>query len=139
MNALVPRRWQPLVIASVLIGIVVLLLINVDVEEGEEGGLVPAIVSIALLLLATFLLWRFVVTPRVGGDGVAAAAGTVALVLGVLALLTGFVFWSGLVFAFAPAAVALGLSTADQQGRIAAGLGVLGLVLAIALVISDQA
>jgi hypothetical protein len=140
MNALVPRRWQPLVIGSTLLGITALIIINVGVAKDENGGIGPAIIGIVLLLLAAFLLWRFVVGPRVGDDGVAAAAGTAALILGVVSLLAGFVFWSGLVFAFAPAAIALGTaSLPDAKGRAGQVLGLLGLALSIVLLISDQA
>lgn len=88
MNTLVPKRWQPLVIGALLVGIGVLVLINSEVPEGESGGVVEMLIPIAIMLLATFLLWRFVVGPRVVATGVAAAAGTTALVLGIFALLT---------------------------------------------------
>ena len=140
METLIPKRWQPLVIGSLLLGIAVLVLINTNVPEGENGGVVEMLVPIAIMLLATFLLWRFVVAPRLGADGVAAAAGTTALVLGVFALLTGIAFWTGLVYAFAPAAIALGSAAApDAKGKAAVVLGALGLVATIAIVISDLA
>ncbi len=139
MNTLIPRRWQPLVIGATLVGIAILVLINANVEEGEEGGVVPMIITIVVLLLATFLLWRFLVGPRIGDGGVAAGAGTTALILGVLSLLMGFVFWSGLVFAFAPAAIALGTaSQPDVRGRTGLVLGVISLILSIVFLALDQ-
>ncbi len=139
MDTLIPRRWQPLVIGAALVGIAILVLINVNVEGDEEGGVGPMIITIALLLLATFLLWRFVVGPRIGEAGVAAGAGTSALILGVLSLLMGFVFWSGLVFAFAPAAIALGTaSQPDVRGRTGLVLGVISLILSIVFLVLDQ-
>lgn len=56
MNTLIPRRWQPLVIGATLVGIAILVLINANIEEGEEGGVVPMIITIVVLLLATLLL-----------------------------------------------------------------------------------
>ena len=140
MDTLIPKRWQPLVIGSLLVGIAVLVVINTSVEEGENGGVVEMLIPIVLMLLAAFLLWRFVVGPRVGADGIAAAAGTTALVLGIVALLTGLAFWTGLVFAFAPAAIAVGTAASpDGRGRAAVVLGWLAFVVTIAIVIADQA
>ena len=140
MDTLIPRRWQPLVVGSVVAGIAILIWINTGVEEGEEGGFVEGLIPIVIMFVATFLLWRFVVRPRLAADGVAAAAGTTALILGVVALLTGLAFWTGLVYAFAPAAIALGTAAApDSKGRAAVVVGWLSLVVTLAIVISDQA
>ena len=139
MDSLIPRRWQPLVIGAALVGIAILVLINLNVDEGEEGGVGGMIITIVLLLLATFLLWRFVVGPRIGDAGVAAGAGTTALILGVLSLLMGFVFWLGLVFAFAPAAIALGTaSQPDVRGRTGLVFGVISLIFSIVFLVLDQ-
>jgi hypothetical protein len=105
MSDLVPRRFQPLVIASLVLMLIVLALGNFN-KDDDNGGVVPFIVTVVVSLIAAWLLWRYVYAPRAGDGRSAANAG---VVVGVLSVLLGIEYWTGLAFAFAPVAVALGV------------------------------
>jgi hypothetical protein len=66
-----------------------------------------------------------------------------AVILGVLAVLTVGIFWTGLPPVFAAGAIALGLRQREsgdaRMGNIAAGLGVLAVVLDLVIYIADMA
>jgi ATP/ADP translocase len=69
------------------------------------------------------------------------AGATTALVLGVLAILTIAVFWTGLPPVLAAGAIALGLGLhqrGDQKGTIAVGLGVLAVVADLVVYVLDM-
>jgi hypothetical protein len=97
-----------------------LLLIGMPVgwlpgSTGDAVGMIGAIV-IVLAVMAGLMLW---LVPR---ERLAPArANRSALILGVLSILVGLVFWTGLPFAVGASAIALGLSqresTGDGQGR----------------------
>jgi hypothetical protein len=136
MDTLILQRWRPLVFAALIAGLVLLILGNTGLEEGDDGGTGGLIVTAVVMFLATFLLWRFVVMPRLDSG---AEGATIALVLGILAVLTGLAYWTGLGFAFGPAAVALGTVTAaDSKGRAGMILGWIGLLAAVVTGILDQ-
>lgn len=105
MDDLVPRRFQPLVIASLVLMLILLALGNFNTKD-DNGGVVPFIVTVLVSLIAAWLLWRYVYAPRAGDGRSAASAG---VVVGALSVLLGFVYWTGLAFAFAPVAIALGV------------------------------
>ena len=139
MVAMVPRRFAPLVLGSLVVALVVLALGNFTGDG--EGGAGPFIITVLATLVAAWLLWQFVVTPRVEGPR---AAATTGIILGVLALLFGIVYWTGLSFAFGPAAIALGVlarerAPVERNATIAIVLGATGLALAVVTAIVDLA
>jgi hypothetical protein len=80
-------------------------------------------ILIVLAVMAGLLLW---LVPR--ERAVPARAGRTALILGVLSILVGLVFWTGLPFAVGAAAIALGLSQREAvpEGN---GMATAGVVL----------
>ena len=128
----VDRSSLQIGIAGWVLAAVVLVLINVDVPEGENGGTGPMIFTIVLTALVTAALFYFVV-PR------AANPGRVGVIAGILAVLTVAVFWSGLCFVLGAAAFALGRrAAATSEGKAAQALGILAIVAGIVIVIADQ-
>jgi multisubunit Na+/H+ antiporter MnhF subunit len=112
VNELVPRRFQALVLGALVAGAVILAFGNLDVDEGEQGSAVALAITLIVMLTVTVLLWRFLVQPSLAGRRAAARDG---LILAVVAILTAVVYWTGLAFALAPAAIALG--TISREGR----------------------
>jgi hypothetical protein len=98
-----------------------LLLIGIPVAwlPGSTSDVIVMFVFMAIVLaiMAGLVLW---LVPRERAQD-AARANRSGLILGVLSILAGGVFWTGLPFALAPAAIALGLSqrevTPEGQGR----------------------
>jgi hypothetical protein len=80
-------------------------------------------ILIVLAVMAGLLLW---LVPH--ERAVPARAGRTALILGVLSILVGLVFWTGLPFAVGAAAIALGLSQRDAGGE-GNGMATAGVVL----------
>jgi hypothetical protein len=127
MDTIFPRRWQPLIVAALVVGAFILFFgwTGDDDDESVIGWLIVTV----LALVTTYGLWRYVAGPRLGSPE---AAAVPALVLGVLSLLLGFLYWTGIVYGIAPAAIALGLAAGpDTRGRIGLGLGCIGLALAV--------
>lgn len=120
MNDLVPRRFQMLVLASLLAALVVLALNNFVVDAGENATPAGFIVWLILTIAATILLWRFLMQPALEGRRSPARDG---LVLGIVAVLLAFVPGIGLVFAVAPAAIALGMLAREGRAREGATAG----------------
>ena len=120
MNHLIPRRFQPLVIAALGVGILLMAIGNLSGGDGEEGGVVAFLVTTVVALVATWLLWHYVFEPRGSGG---AAAGSAGVVVGGLALLLAIFYWTGLVWALAPVAVALGVVGRDAVPAPAAARG----------------
>jgi hypothetical protein len=112
MADLVPRRFIPLAVASLAIGIILLAFGYLSADEGESGDARGFIIIVAITLIVGYLVWRYVVRRETAGGGSARAA----LVLGVVAVLTGLLYWTGLAFVLAPAAIALGTLVRDGQG-----------------------
>jgi hypothetical protein len=138
--AMIPRRFAPLVLGSLAVGVLALALANFT-GAGEEGGVGAFIVTVVLMIVVTAVLWNFLVTPRVDGPRTAAITG---IVLGVLTILFVFIYWSGLPFALGPAAIALGILARERESEEAAApvaivLGILGLVLALVSALVDSA
>jgi hypothetical protein len=89
---------------------------------GEDGGLMPFLVTTAITLLMVALVFGWAI-PRYR-DG---AAGKAALVLAVLAVVTLIGYWSGIPEVLAPAAIVLGLAgRRHESGR---GLATAAVVL----------
>jgi hypothetical protein len=108
---LVPRRFVPLVVVALVVAAVVLALANFVVDDGESAKPAAFIIALVVTLAVTVLLWRFLVVPSVERRRPAARDG---LIIGVVAILTVFVFASGLPWALGPVAVALG--TLGREG-----------------------
>jgi hypothetical protein len=101
-------------------------------EEHDAWGylLVLAIILVAAVIVFGVVARRW-------------ASGRTAVILGVLAVLTVAVFWTGLPPVFAAGAIALGLHKREsgdaRMGNIAAGLGVLAVVLDLVIYVADMA
>lgn len=135
---IVPRRFRPLVVGSLVVAVVFLAIGNFSTDAGEPGDAAAFIIATAITLIAAFALWRFVVGPRIAVTG---STTTPGLVLGVLALLFSLVFWLGVTWAFAPAAIALG-TVGKERGEGGAAtaallLGWLGLAVATGIALVD--
>ena len=93
------------------------------------------LIVLAIILVATAIVFGVVVRRW--------PSARTAVVLGVLAVLTLADFWTGLPPVFAAGAIALGLGEREsgdaRMGNIAAGLGVLAVVLDLAIYIADMA
>ena len=117
MGDLIPRRFVPLVVASFVIELIILGFGYLDTEPGENGDARGYAVVIAVNLIIGYLVWRYVVPRETAGGGSARAA----LVLGVLAVLTGLMYWVGLAWILGPAAIALGTIVRERGGGEAGG------------------
>jgi hypothetical protein len=122
-----PQRERNLAIAAA-----VLLLIGMPVswlpDDGAAGLIVVSLISLGLL--AADILW---LVPR---ERAAGRASRASLILGIASVVSILVFWTGLPFALAPGAIALGLSAREaasvRRGQPTAGilLGCLALLVA---------
>ena len=111
-----PNRFAPIVLGSLAVGVVVLAFGNFTGDG--EGGAVAFIVTTLVMIAVALLVWNFIVTPRVEGPR---AAATTGIILGVLAVLFGLEYWTGLAFALGPAAIALGLLAGERALRSVGG------------------
>lgn len=127
MDLVFPRRWQPLIAGALLVGAFILYF---GWTGGDDDDSVIGWAIVTVLAVATaYGMWRYVAGPRLDSSE---AAAVPALVLGVLSLLLGFMYWTGIVYGLAPAAIALGVAAGpDTRGRIGLGLGCLGLAVAV--------
>lgn len=118
--------WGHLVLGLILGGLVILAG-NWDVDEGENGGTKEAWISAGIVVVIAAVVW-FVVLPRVRN------ADRTAIILSVLAILSILVFWLGLTPVLAAAAlVVLGRSQAPSTP--AKVLTVLAVVAAVVSVV----
>ena len=103
-------------------------------DGGNNDGVTAYLAAVAIILVGAAVVFGLVVRPE------ADSAGTRALVLGVLSVLTIVVFWSGLptVLAAGAAACALGSRRADGAvtGVGKTSLGLAGLATAGAVVLA---
>jgi hypothetical protein len=114
---------------------VVLLLIGMPVaylpgSTGDVIGLI-AMVVVSLAVMAAVILWLVPRERVVGG----ARASRTALILGIVSVLVGLVFWTGLPFGVGAGAIALGLSQREVGGErrgMATGGAVLGAIAVLA-------
>ena len=101
------------------------------VGEGENGG--PAAFAVTALIAVALTAWVFgrVIPSARESD----RTSRMALIFAVLAVLTLFVFWSGLPHVLAPASIVLGLAGPRSRESVAAiVLGSAAYVLAIVAV-----
>jgi hypothetical protein len=115
----------------------VLLLIGMPIAylPGSTGDVVAliAMLAVSFALMAANILWLVPRERLVGGY----RASRTSLILGVVSILVGLVFWTGLPFAVGAGAIALGLSQREsagaEGGRNLATLGaVLGTIAVVA-------
>ena len=129
MDTTFPRRWQPLIAASLLVGAVILFFGWTG--NGDDDSIIGWFIVTLVAIATAYGLWRFVAGPRLSTPAPAAVA-VPALILGILSVLLGFMYWTGIVYGLAPAAIALGIASgSDTRGRIGLVLGIAGLALAI--------
>jgi hypothetical protein len=128
---IIPARWRPLVFGSLLVGAIILAFGYLGDDEGsgnDDGAIIGLLVVLLVLAVVTYLLWSKLVTPRLGD----VTSAQTALVLGILSLPLGFLYWTGFVYAVAPAAIALGKETdTDSKGKAGMLTGALGLALGV--------
>ncbi|HEY7792655.1 MAG TPA: hypothetical protein VIA10_01460 [Gaiellaceae bacterium] len=105
-------------------------------EDGENGGVGPYVVTLAVSIVVTAVVfgWAIPRTERPARDGIVAGA---------LALLAIAVYWTGIPFVLGPAAIALGLlgrarTDTRGSGTVAVVLGALATLGAVAAVLGDQ-
>lgn len=112
---------------GVVLGGFVIFAGNTDLQKGDNGGLVPAIVSAVLLLAAAALFW-FLVLPRVRNGGRS------VIIISVIAILSIVVFWLGITPLLAAAAVAVAGKVAKLP-KSALVLEVLAVIAAVATIV----
>lgn len=112
---------------GVVLGGFVIVIGNTDLHKGDNGGLVPAIFSAVLLLVAAALLW-FLVLPRVKN------VGRSVIIMSVVAILSIVVFWLGITPLLAAAAVAVA-GKASKLPKSALVLEVLAVIAAVATIV----
>lgn len=122
------ERLTGALVAAIAIGAVA---IANFVAEGENGGMGPFLVSVAVILvLAAVIFGR--VLPGAGD------AARTALILAIVALVTVAVFWSGIPQVLAPAAILLGYSATQSgrggQAKAAVAIGAVAYVLSLVAV-----
>ena len=100
-------------------------------DEGELLGLI--VVGAVLLLILAALFTRLL--PR---DRAPAEAARLALILGILGLVTTVVFWTGLPIVLGSAAVAIALGLAQRDAQATAGLvlGAFAMLASFVLLVS---
>jgi len=129
------NRWTanvPLLFGiGIVLGGLVIFGGNYNVKPDENGGLGPALISAAILLVIAAVLY-FVVLPRVQH------VDRTVIILSVLAILTLAVFWLGVTPIFAAAAVAVA-GRAASVGRAALVLEVIAVVAALVSVVGTLA
>jgi hypothetical protein len=134
-STLNPARPQAQTTAVTGIAIAGLIIFagNYNVGKGDNGGLVPAIITAAGCLLVTAVLYG-VVLPRTPGSN------RTAVTLGILAVLSLAAFWSGATPIFAAAALATSASApATSRGaRIAQAAGGVATVIALAVTLASS-
>ena len=121
------RRPAVLASAGIVLAGVVILVGNWHVPAGQHGGAVPALVSAVLCAAVAGVLFSLVV-PR------SRRTGRTTLVLGILAILSLPVFWSGVTPVIGAAALAA-RPAATERSRAAAAGSVLAVVSGAAVVI----
>ena len=123
------RRDLPLAIGGLVLAAIIIVVGNINLEPGENGGTGPAIVTAVICLVLAAALFGFVV-PR------ARNTDRAALILGIVALLSFVVFWSGVTPVLAAAAVAVARRS-PAPGRAAVAGQILGALATIfALVVT---
>jgi hypothetical protein len=138
--ALAERLTRPNVNMPMLAGIglalaaVIIFAGNYKVEDGENGGTGPGIFTAVVCVALAAALFGYVV-PR------ATNLNRTALILGILAVLSVVVFWSGVTPVLTMAAIAVSKRGDSQPSRavvIVEALAVLASVLAVVVTVSSS-
>ena len=108
--------------AAIVLGGFIIFAGNYNVAKGENGGLEPAIVSAAILVVLAAALY-FAALPRIHD------AGRAASVVSVVTIVSLLVFWLGITPLLAATAVVFG-SRAEGAGKAVQVLGALAVVAA---------
>ncbi len=118
------------------VAFVIIVLGNVGVRPGENGGTGPAVFTGVLCTLVTLGLFVGLV-PRLGRPE---RVNRTVVVLGALAVVSVLVFWSGLpaVLAAAAAAAAAKLDHPSRAARTLVALGVVATLVALAATIAQS-
>ena len=135
----VPRRFFPIAAIALALGILFLILGYFGDEE-EDDAVIPFIVVTIATLAIGYLVWRYVVLPRASGR----EAGVAGLIVGALAIIFAFFYWTGVVYVLAPTAIALGVYGREgggednrKQSSIALILGLIALLGAVVIGATD--
>jgi hypothetical protein len=135
----VPRRFVPLVAIALALGILFLALGYLSNDEGESGDARGFVIVVVVTLAVTYAVWEFLVSRRFAGTS--SAAGP-AIGIGIAAVITGFLYWTGLGYGLAPAAIALGTIGRErgegQNATIGLVLGWVGLLAAVVVGLADN-
>ena len=118
-----PTRVATLAASGLAVAILIVIAGNLIVRKGEQGGTAQALTTAIICLVLTGLLFTLVI-PRLR-DARAAQRGTI--VLGILAVLSLVVFWTGITPVFAAATLAAA-ERSPQLGRAAKTLRVLAVL-----------
>jgi hypothetical protein len=118
------RRLTTYAVAGLVVAAVIIFAGNYRVEKGENGGLGPAIITAVGCLIVTAVIYALVLPRTQRPD-------RTAVILGVLAVLSLVVFWSGMTPVLAAGAfaatrdrddVSRGVRAAQIAGAVAAVL-----------------
>ena len=113
-------------VVSLVLAAVIIFLGNYDLQPGDNGGLGPAIVTAVGCLVVAAIIYA-VVLPRTRRPD------RTALILGILAVLSIVVFWSGVTPVLAGGALAVtgGRGEVSRTGRVAQIAAVVATVLVL--------
>lgn len=124
---------QTAAVAGTAIAGLIIFAGNYHIARGENGGLGPAIITAVGCLLVTAVLYG-VVLPRTR------RSNRGAVILGILAVLSLAVFWSGVTPVLAGAALAMSANTpvTSRGARIAQAAGGVATILALAVTLATS-
>ncbi|MGZ4591914.1 MAG: hypothetical protein ACXV2I_14115 [Actinomycetes bacterium] len=117
---------------GLLLAAVAIILANTNVQEGENGGTGAMIGTLIFIGVVAALIY-FLLLPRV-------SSATVAVAVGVIAVVTVVAYWSGLPFVLGATAFVLGRRAAPGTPAVVAQvLGAVAVVAGVAALIADKA
>src|SRR6476469_1627743 len=117
---------------TVALGCALLLLIGMPV--GYLSG-DPEVLGLIITVVVSLAIMAAIVLRLVPHERAAGRTGRTALILGIVAVIVGVVFWTGLPFAIGAGAIALGLSGTDGRAKAGLGLGLLAVVASFVLLL----
>jgi len=117
---------------TVALGCALLLLIGMPV--GYLSG-DPEVLGLIITVVVSLAIMAAIVLRLVPHERAAGRTGRTALILGIVAVIVGVVFWTGLPFAIGAGAIALGLSGTGGRAKAGLGLGLLAVVASFVLLL----
>ena len=117
---------------TVALGCALLLLIGMPI--GYLSG-DPEVLGLIITVVVSLAIMAAIVLRLVPHERAAGRTGRTALILGIVAVIVGVVFWTGLPFAVGAGAIALGLSGTDGRAKAGLGLGLLAVVASFVLLL----